>query len=106
MLKGTLPPRNISYKRLFKNKTSLSILVLILLFLMFSIYLITHNISYKNSIASNHGSDNTSIDENHVGSENGLKKDPSNVDKSTLQDERSFNNSNLITDNRGVPVLY
>ncbi|MBA8935975.1 polysaccharide deacetylase family protein [Clostridium beijerinckii] len=106
MLKGTLPPKNISYKRLFKNKTSLSILIFSLLFVMFSFYLITHNISYKNSIASNHGSDNTSIDENHVESKNGLEKDPSNIEQNTIQNERSFNNSNLITDNRGVPVLY
>lgn len=74
MLKGTLPPRNISYKRFFKNKTSLSILIFSLLFVMFSIYLILHNISYKNSIASNHSSDNTSIDENHVESKNGLER--------------------------------
>jgi len=104
MLKRTLSPRNISYKSFFKNKISLSILIFSLLFVLFSIYLITHNTSYKNSIASNPGP--TSIDENHAVSENGLKKDSSSINQNTIQNERSFNNANLITDNRGVPVLY
>ena len=103
MIKNDLSRRNNLHKDFFKNKVIFNVLFFLLVSIILCVYLIYYNAHYKKSIVS---TPNTNIIEQSK-SERDFQKNYHGIeDNGTTQNVRSFNATDLINDNRGVPVLY
>lgn len=103
MIKNDLSRRNNLHKDFFKNKVIFNVLLFLLVSIILCVYLIYYNAHYKKSIVS---TPNTNIIEQSK-SERDFQKNYHGIeDNGTTQNVRSFNATDLINDNRGVPVLY